>query len=257
VSWQFTPYALPSLIAATVCLAMIPGVWRRRPAPGASAFFWLLVSLAVWSLAEVFAAAQSGLAARIWLHKVRYLGVAAAPVAWLAFTLAYTGFASFLSKGVVALLGLVPLTTVVLAFTNESHRWLWRRIEVSQNGPFPALLVEHGPWFSVQAAYAFMLVLAATALAAWALSQSPHQRAQLVTFTAAPLVACGTNLLHILGGGPLPALERPRAHLRLLADFVAYHLSEGRPLGSFDVLAGLMPDPPKTEGPEGVLPSEN
>jgi DNA repair protein RecO (recombination protein O) len=65
------------------------------------------------------------------------------------------------------------------------------------------------------------------------------------------------QLVALLDGGALPALERPRAHLRLLADFVTYHLSDGRPLGSFDVLAGLMPDPPKTEGAEGIPPSEN
>lgn len=47
--------------------------------------------------------------------------------------------------------------------------------------------------------------------------------------------------LHALvSGGDLPALDRPKGHLRLLADFVAYHLSEGRPLASFEVLVGLL-----------------
>ena len=37
-----------------------------------------------------------------------------------------------------------------------------------------------------------------------------------------------------------PELERPLAHLWLLSDFVTYHLSGGRPLASFEVLAGLL-----------------
>ena len=38
----------------------------------------------------------------------------------------------------------------------------------------------------------------------------------------------------------LPELDRPSAHLRLLSDFVTWHLSGGRPLASFEVLAGLL-----------------
>ena len=38
----------------------------------------------------------------------------------------------------------------------------------------------------------------------------------------------------------LPAIDRPRAHLRLLSDFVTWHLSAGRPLASFEVLSGLL-----------------
>jgi DNA repair protein RecO (recombination protein O) len=41
-------------------------------------------------------------------------------------------------------------------------------------------------------------------------------------------------------GGALPALDRSRAHLRLLCDFVTWHLSAGRPLASFEVLSGLL-----------------
>lgn len=36
-------------------------------------------------------------------------------------------------------------------------------------------------------------------------------------------------------------VTRPRAHLRLLSDFVTYHLSNGRPLDSFRFLDGVLP----------------
>jgi recombinational DNA repair protein (RecF pathway) len=58
------------------------------------------------------------------------------------------------------------------------------------------------------------------------------------------------QLVALLDDPRLPVLERPRAHLRLLADFVAYHVSDGRPLASFEVLAGMLPDPPQTDVPE-------
>ncbi len=60
------------------------------------------------------------------------------------------------------------------------------------------------------------------------------------------------QLIALLEGGELPVLERPRAHLRLLADFVTYHVSDGRPLGSFEVLAGMMAGTPQTDVSEGA-----
>lgn len=47
----------------------------------------------------------------------------------------------------------------------------------------------------------------------------------------------------LLGPGPAPRLDRPRAHLRLLSDFVTYHLGGGRPLPSVQVLVDLLGDP--------------
>lgn len=55
------------------------------------------------------------------------------------------------------------------------------------------------------------------------------------------------QLRALLVGGEVPALTRPRAHLRLLSDFVTYHVASGRPLPSLQVLDGLLADP--AEGP--------
>jgi diguanylate cyclase (GGDEF)-like protein len=244
MSFRLGPEVVPSLMATAVCLAMMPVGWRRRPAPGAWAFLWLLAALALWSFSQSVGVALTDLPAKVWLHKVRYLGVATAPVAWLAFTLSYTGLASFLSRGTLVLLALVPLATIVLAFTNESHHWLWRQAHLIQNTPFPALAIEHGPWFPVQAAYAYMLVLVATALTTWTLSQSPHQRAQLVTFTAAPLIVCATNLLFILGGGPLPLLDLTPLSFAVGVLVLGWSMSRHRlfdlvPVTRYDVVEGM------------------
>ncbi|MGD2070931.1 MAG: DNA repair protein RecO [Gemmatimonadota bacterium] len=45
---------------------------------------------------------------------------------------------------------------------------------------------------------------------------------------------------------------RPRAHLRLLSDFVTYHLCGGRPLESFRFLAGILPAAPSGRSKGGT-----
>ena len=47
----------------------------------------------------------------------------------------------------------------------------------------------------------------------------------------------------LLEGDQVPRLDRPRGHLRLLSDFVTWHLGAGRPLPSLQVLVDLLGDP--------------
>lgn len=49
------------------------------------------------------------------------------------------------------------------------------------------------------------------------------------------------QLAALLSGTVPPELRKPRAHLRLLSDFVTYHLAGSRELASFRVLAALLP----------------
>ncbi len=57
-----------------------------------------------------------------------------------------------------------------------------------------------------------------------------------------PLVGPGARdqLETLLSGGLPSNLQKPRAQLQLLSDFVTYHVSEGRPLKSFAFLASLL-----------------
>lgn len=48
------------------------------------------------------------------------------------------------------------------------------------------------------------------------------------------------QLRALLAGHPVDDLERPRAHLGLLDDFVTYHLSGGRPLDSFRIFLDML-----------------
>src|SRR5262245_1674302 len=205
--WQATPYAVPSAFAALVCLGLIPVVARRRGVAGRAAFLALLACLAVWSGAHALMVSATDLSTKILLCKVQVLGSATAPLAWLAFALGYTGLGSSLTRAASVLVATLPLTTVVLAFTNNRHRLIWRQITLVRDAPFAALAVEHGPWFSVQTTYSYLLVLLSSALVVWMLSQSPHQRRQLVGVIVAPLLVCVVNLLHLTGWSPLPNLD--------------------------------------------------
>lgn len=67
-----------------------------------------------------------------------------------------------------------------------------------------------------------------------------------------PRLGPGTRdtLQRMLEGEEVSDLPRPRAHLRLVHDFVAWHLGSGKPLESFAFLWGVVPED-EAEGDSG------
>lgn len=69
--------------------------------------------------------------------------------------------------------------------------------------------------------------------------------------TSGPRVGPGARnqLAALLEGEPIP-VTRPRSHLRLLGDFITYHVSGTKPLESFRFLTSQLPtEPDEEEGP--------
>ena len=209
---ESTSYILPLVLAAAVTDALGMYAWRRRSVPGAAAFAVLMVAIAIWSLGYALELAAGTLGSKLLWAKVEYLGIVATPPAWLAFALGYTGLRPLRSRvhrleslfvpGLIAL----PLTTALLAWTNDWHGLLWRHIALEPTGRLLVLELEHGPWFWVHATYSYVLLLAGTLVLVWALWRS----------WAAYRRQAGALLLGILapwvGNGPQPGhRSRPDA----------------------------------------------
>src|SRR5215216_4201190 len=129
----------------------------RRSVAGAPAFVWLALAVAEWVLTYALELGTPSEARKILYAELQYLGIASVPLAWLAFTLQYTGKGAWLTRRRLALLLIEPLITLLLVFTNTIHRLIWSSIGAA--GEFMPLPVEHGPWFWIHVAFSYMLML--------------------------------------------------------------------------------------------------
>ena len=93
----------------------------RRAVPGSNSFGWLMLAVAHWCLISALHALVSETDARIALNKVQFLSVGSIGVLWLLFASGYARIAWPSRPAVRAALWLVPITTIVLAITNEAH----------------------------------------------------------------------------------------------------------------------------------------
>jgi PAS domain S-box-containing protein len=104
------------------------------------------------------------LPAKILWTKMEYVGLVAAPTAWLIYSLHYADREEWVTRRNLALLSIVPLAALALTFTNDHHGLIWRRVRLDTGGAVAQLDKTFGVAFWGMAGYLYLLMIAATAL---------------------------------------------------------------------------------------------
>ncbi|MCK9355948.1 MAG: PAS domain S-box protein [Dehalococcoidia bacterium] len=196
---------LAALLAALLLVVLVA---RHRRTPIAATFSVLMSSVAVWSLAAVLEHASPDLPDKIFWMKMSYLGILLLPPAWLALTLQYANRERWLTRRNLAVLAVLPIITLVMVWTNDTHHLMWTDIWLDTSFSPPVDAVTHGAWFWIQAAYAYLLLLMGTLALLGVLLQSPTvYRKQVVVMLLGALVPWVANFLYISGIGPFQAVD--------------------------------------------------
>ncbi len=208
MTFVYSIYTLPLLIAAFVSLAVALYAWSRRSTPSAIALALMALSIAEWSFGYALEIAGVAPATKILWGKIQYIGIATAPLFWLIFAFNHAHQGQRLNHQRMMLLALIPTLTILLAFTTEWHGWLWSKIAVSQNGSFSALKVSYGLWFWIHFAYSYLLLAAG----AWIILRSIGKMQGLYRGQAAALIVAvispwAANALYLSGHSPIPFLD--------------------------------------------------
>ncbi len=204
----YSPYELPLIASGLICLGVAALVWPRRSAIGASSFVWLPLSVALWAFGNALEIACLELGAKLFWANFEYLAIVSLPVFWLVFAREYSHGGERLHPRTLALLGVIPLITLALVWTDGWHGLVRRDIALDAAAPYSRISKTYGPWFYVHLAYSYILLTAGAGYVVRALVRSPYlYRGQ----AAALLVACGVpwagNAAYILGHSPFPPMD--------------------------------------------------
>jgi PAS domain S-box-containing protein len=207
--WHYTPYLLPLTITTILSVGLAIFGWRRRSAPGAQPFVWLMVAVAEWSLAYALELSSITVEGKILWDAMEFLGIVVIPTAWLALVLQYSGREDWLSPATLTALAVEPVVMSLLVWTNSSHGWVWA---------YPSNPVPPGsPWifhqepqigFWVHTIYSYLLLLLGTVIPVQAFFRSPRlYRGQVGTLLVGALVPWIANALPFIGLSPQPELD--------------------------------------------------
>ena len=198
VFWPTTVH-VAALFAATALSIWAAIIARtRRGVPGGPAFGWMMLAVALWSFTSAIHTLIDDREIRILIAKFQYFGVAPIGVLWLLFTTEYSRLAWTRDRLLRTALWLVPLITLVLAFTNEQHYFYWSSIREVQTAMGLRLEYRGGPWYWVNAGYSYLLVLIGTLTLVRGLRRfPPPYRRQTALIIAGALVPWVSNILYL------------------------------------------------------------
>ena len=164
--------------------------------PGSKGFLIAVVAISLWPLSVGINAFIGDLSVSIAVYNVRLLAAALVSIGWFLLAFEFTT-QRIPSRPVLGALAGYALLGQVLAWTNPAHLLVLQSGTVVQNA---VLLPAYGPWFWIQAAINYGLILGATGLLAteWLHSRGlrRHQAALLALAVGPPIAA---NLLTIFG----------------------------------------------------------
>ncbi len=177
----------------------------RRGVPGGPAFGWMMLAVALWSFTSAIHTLIDDREIRVMIAKFQYLGVASVGVLWLLFTTEYSRLSWTRDRLLRAALWIVPIITLVLAFTNEQHYFYWSSITEVPTALGLRLEYRGGPWYWVNAGYNYFLVLIGTLTLIRGLRHFPppyrRQTALILTGAMVPWAGNVLYLTRVLGAG--------------------------------------------------------
>jgi PAS domain S-box-containing protein len=146
----------------TAAAALTVLAWRQRPKPGATPFAAMMGAGTWWVVTSAIGLFTLDPGRRLLLHSLEWVSPILIPPAWLVFALEYTSREEYVSRRTLAVLGVVPVVTLVLLVTNDFHSLLYTDRVVRRYGDIALVEATRGLWFWVIVTYAYALLAAGT-----------------------------------------------------------------------------------------------
>jgi len=242
----WSPYVLIMQAAAMICLFIAVFVWLyRRKNSETIPLILLLAGIAEWIASALMGLVDQDLTHKIIWAKIEYIGIVSVPLAVLGYVLQHSGSIQKLNIKRLAWLAVIPVATLVLAWTNGNHGLIWARyVPYRENG---LMLSDktYGPGFWVYWVYSYLVLLAATVITFRnTLVQTKIFRWQSILVLIGILAPWVGNLLYVLHLDPLKNIDLTPLGFSITGIFLAigmfqWRLFDLKPITQAAVLKGM------------------
>lgn len=186
-------YTIILIVASIITTSLSIYAWSHREAPGARSFCGLMLVITALSLLNILVSVNTDPPLVFFWDKLRLSILVTTPLLWFAFAVQYTDRSQWLKPRLVLLSIIIPVITILLIWTNESHELFYRNITFA-SGQYPALQIgNYGPWFYIHASYSYLLILIGMAMLYIKVWQTSHlyrkQTAVILIGITVPLLA--------------------------------------------------------------------
>jgi PAS domain S-box-containing protein len=206
----FFVFVFPLIVDIALGFFLVFTLSRHRITPAAKSLMVLILGAFLWSFGYSMEFLSAGLDAKIFWARFQYFGIAIIPLAWFSFAFQSQGGQGWPERPWKqrAALAVLPILTIVLVWTNELHRLIWSGIQLQMLGPFPILVLEHGPMFWVYLAYSYALLFTGSLkLLGGMLASFQTSRRRTILTLVAVFIPWLSNLIYLSGINPIPNID--------------------------------------------------
>ncbi len=234
MTWQISAFSITYFISAVMVLAAIIFAYRHITVRGARYFIYLTFSVEIWAL---FMGLEYGVVETNWkiiFAKIEYFGIATIGSTWLMFALNYSRREKWLTGRNISLLLIIPLITLLLAFTNEQHQLVWPTITATSDLPGAGLVYGHGPAFWLIFIYNYIMLSVGTVIIIHnAIRARDLYRWQMFGLTVSAIIPWAGNLIYLFGANPFPSIDLTPIGFSLSALIITFNIFR---FGLFDLV---------------------
>ena len=182
--------------------------WMHRSTPGTGTFAVLMSAVSLWAFFVVLELLSPDGRSILLLVKFEYVLIAGIPPTVLVFALRYSGRREWLVPSTYFALALIPVTTVILMWTNSSHGLIWHSYDFVRDGAFLLQDITYGLWFWINSSFAYLLmVVASVVLAMQAASLTQIYRRQAMGIVLGISLPWLSNLVYVFRLSPIAHLD--------------------------------------------------
>jgi len=195
------------LVAGAAGLITCRVVWRNRDAPGGAPLALMVLAAAVWALIATIELQIPTVDGKRFVSQFEYFAIVTLAPLFYHAARELAGGPRRRSSRELALIWGVPVVTVVMAWTNTWHGWLWSAIDAPLPGS-PFAIYHYGWWFWVLTVQNYVLMLLGTVLLVRAIRRvGQHFRAGMGLTLLAALLPWVGNIAYNFKLGPWPGLN--------------------------------------------------
>lgn len=158
-TFYFNPFALISLSSFLIMTILAFVLWHKYYTTQTKFVVLLFVANAIYSFFYAFEISFKTLEEISLFYHLEYFGIPFLSTYYLMFALHFTGRNKWLTVKNKVILFTVPIITLILVFTNESHHLFYKKEEMNLDGPFPSFSFKPAIWYFVHQGYVILNML--------------------------------------------------------------------------------------------------
>jgi PAS domain S-box-containing protein len=157
---QTLPYIVASAAIAISAIAAAIRITTANPRIELKVGSLTLGGGVIWLLMSALEVSSSDISTKLLYDQIHFVGLVIIPASWLVLSMLLSGYERHITRKIIVGLSIVPLITLLLAFTNGYHGLIWTSVKLDAVDPILPLNTNYGiGYWLIVVAYSYAVLL--------------------------------------------------------------------------------------------------